>query len=222
MPTRADRHLRAVQLAKDCAVLGARARTIHCITGLPPREIQRLFFNDPQATPRGRPPASQDWYHSANLLFRADSSIFVATYRRLRTTDFSAGDALVGAYRHYQMVCQAPYRISFDRAFDLASHTDGIWIAKSSSFSVVTCPICGSEFLAAVGTVPTGDVCPFCKLVRRYGTDPRVQSSFPTRPLLDPAAFQLGMMALCCESTSRVDGDSPVLLPSLREDKPDL
>lgn len=190
MPTRADRHLRAVKLAKDCAALGARVRTIHCITGLPPREIQRLFFNDPQAIPRGRPPASQDWYHSANLLFRADSSIFVATYRRLRKADFSAGEALVGAYRHYQVVCQAPHRISFDRAFDLASHTDGIWIAKSSSFSILICPTCRSEFLAALGTVPASDGCPFCKLVQRYGTDPRVQSSFPARPLLDPTAFQ--------------------------------
>ena len=208
MPTRADRHLRAVKLAKDCAALGARVRTIHCISGLPPREIQRLFFNDPRVIPRGRPPASLDWYHSANLLFRADSSIFVATYRRLRTGGFNAGDALIGAYRHYQAVCQTPHRISFDRAFDLASHTDGIWIAKSRSFAILTCPTCNSEFLAAIGTVPVSDVCPFCKLVQRYGTDPRVQSSFPTRPLLDLSEFQQETVTLLSENASSSDRDS--------------
>ena len=217
MPTRADRHMRAVKLAKDCAALGARVRTIHCVTGLPPREIQRLFFANPQAIPRGRPPASQDWYHSANLLFRADSSIFVATYRRLRITGFSAGDALVGAYRHYQTVCQTPHRISFDRAFDLASHMDGIWIATSSSFSILTCPTCNSEFLAAIGTVPASNVCPFCKLVQRYGTDPRVQSSFPTRPLLDLSEFQPDMVTL--HNKNAGDGDSRVHSAALPGDK---
>jgi hypothetical protein len=209
MPTRVDRHLRSVRLAKDCAELGARIRTIHTITGLPPREIQRLLFNDPQAIPRGRPPDSPEWYHSANLLYRTDASIFATTYRRLRRADIGAGDALVGAYRHYRMVCQAPHRISFDRAFDLVSHSDGIWITRSPSFAVVTCPSCASEFLAAIGTVPTADACPFCKLVKRYGNDRRVQTSFPTHPLPDPSAFQLGMMALYYKNESAADGDSP-------------
>ena len=38
MPTRGDRHLRAVQLAKQLAALGARLKTIHLITGIPPRQ----------------------------------------------------------------------------------------------------------------------------------------------------------------------------------------
>ena len=208
MPTRVERHLRAVRLAKDCAELGARIRTIHTITGLPPREIQRLLFNDPQAIPRGRPPDSPEWYHSANLLYRTDASIFATTYCRLRRAGIGAADALVGAYRHYQMVCQAPHRISFDRAFDLASHSDGIWIARVPSFAVVTCPSCASEFLAAIGTVPTADACPFCKLVKRYGNDRRVQTSFPTHPLPDPTAFQQGMMAVYYENNFAADGDS--------------
>lgn len=212
MPTRADRHLRIVRLAKDCAELGARVRTIHSMTGLPPREIQRLFFVDPQAIPRGRPPDSPEWYHSANLLFRTDASIVATTYRRLRQAGFGAEDALVGAYRHYRMVCQAPHRISFDRAFDLASHTDGIWIAKSPSFSVVTCPSCASEFLATLGTVPRSDACPFCKLVQRYGNDPRVQTSFPVHPLPYPAAFQLEMM-MRQKNEREADGDCEASIP---------
>lgn len=207
MPTRADRHLRTVRLAKDCAELGARVRTIHCITGLPSREIQRMFFNDPRSIPRGRPPDSPEWYHSANLLYRTDACIVVAIYRRLRQAGFGQGVALVGAYRQYQTVCQAPYRISFDRAYDLASHTDGIWTAKSPNFTIVTCPSCASEFLATLGSVPTADACPFCKLVQRYGHDPRVQTSFPTHPLPDPTAFRLGMAMLLWKPPGQADVD---------------
>jgi len=220
MPTRADRHLRIVRLAKDCAELGARVRTIHSMTGLPPREIQRLFFADPHAIPRGRPPDSPEWYHSANLLFRTDASIFATTYRRLRQAGFGPDDALVGAYRHYRTVCQAPHRISFDRAFDLASHTDGIWIAKSPSFSVVTCPSCASEFLTALGTVPRSDACPFCKLVQRYGNDPRVQTSFPVHPLPYPAVFQQEMM-MRQKKERDADGDCEASIPSFPGDTED-
>ena len=35
MPTRGDRQLRAMQLAKQLAALGARLKTIHLITGMP-------------------------------------------------------------------------------------------------------------------------------------------------------------------------------------------
>lgn len=180
MLTRADRHVGAILLAQQCAELGARCRTIHLITGIKPRELQWLFFNDPQATPRGRAPDSPEWYHSANLLHRAEASIFGSVYKRLRDSGFGAGETLVSAYRSYRSICQCPYRISFDRAFDLASHTDGIWLARNQAFSVVACPTCRSQFLATFGTVAgCGDDCPFCRLVQRFGTDPRLQRSFP-------------------------------------------
>lgn len=199
MPTRADRHLRAVRLAKDCFDLGARGRTIHHITGLPPRELRRLLFSDPQAAPRGRAPDSPEWYHAANLLYRAESSVLVAICRRLRARGFAAGEALVAAYRHYQTICQAPSRISFDRAFDLVAHNDGIWVAKSSSFSTVTCLRCGGEFLAAAGTIAcTGDECPYCRLMQRFYCDPRIQTAFPLRPPRDPADFEAAVKVLIC------------------------
>ena len=53
------------------------------------------------------------------------------------------------------------------------------------------------EFLAAYGSVArSNDHCPFCKLVQRYGTDPRVQGAFPVQPLAAPSAEQLGMLVL--------------------------
>src|SRR4051812_10000373 len=110
-PLRVDRQLRALRLAKDCAELGARVRTIGHLTGLPPRELLRLLFPDRQNVPRGRPPDSPEWYHGANLLPRAESSIVVALYRRLREGGFAAADALVGACRHYRGICEPPQRI---------------------------------------------------------------------------------------------------------------
>ena len=197
MQSRVDRQLRALALAKACAACGARVRTIGHLTGLPPREALRLLFPDRMAVPRGRSPDSPEWYHGANLLHRAEASIVVALYRRLRDADFPAGEALVGAYRHYVGICQPPHRISFDRAFDLAAHTDGLWLTDTRSFSLVTCPTCHSEFLAAYGSVArSNDHCPFCKLVQRYGTDPRVQGAFPVQPLAAPSAEQLGMLML--------------------------
>lgn len=210
MPTRADRYLRAIRLAKECSELGARVRTVHHVTGLPPRELQRLFFTDPAITPRGRAPDSAEWYHGANLLFRAESSIFVAVYRRLRDSGFGAAESLPAAYRHYRTICQCPCRITFDRAFDLASHTDGIWLATSAAFSVVTCPACGSEFLAAAGAVArTNQDCPFCKLIQRYDVDQRVQGAFPRQSHDGRVAMQLLILVVTCPDRAfpGVDGD---------------
>ena len=197
MHNRVDRQIRALALARECAAHGARVRTISRLTGMNPRDLLRLLFPDRQRVPRGRSPDSPEWYHGANLLYRAEASIVMSVYRRLRAADFGGGEALLGAYRHYAGLCQPPHRISFDRAFDLAAHTDGLWLTESRSFSLVVCPACHSEFLAAFGSVAlSNDDCPFCKLVQRYGSDPRVQSSFPAQPLANPSAMQLGMLIL--------------------------
>lgn len=191
-----------------CAGLGARIRTINHLTCLPRRELLRLFFPDPQAVPRGRPPDSPDWYYNANVLFRAEASIFASIFQRLRDAGFGANDSLVGAYRHYLRTCGPEPRISFDRAFDLAAHMDGIWIASAKSFDMVTCPRCGSQRLAAVGTMPVhADGCPFCKLVARYRADPRVQTSFPLVPLADPRDVPAGILPLLHACAPAGDAD---------------
>jgi flagellar transcriptional activator FlhC len=108
-----------------------------------------------------------------------------------------AAEALVGAYRHYRCVCEPPHRISFDRAFDLAAHTDAQWITGVQSFALVVCPACHSEFLADCGSIArSNDECPFCRLIKRYETDQRVQASFPARPLVDLTTVSLGTVEL--------------------------
>ena len=196
-----ERHIQALAVAMQCAALGARSRTIEYITGLSHGEIGRLFFADRSAAPRGRPPASPEWYHSANLLNRADASIFVSIYRRIRELGFRPGEALVSGYKHYRQVCSAHPRISFDRAFDLASHVDGLWLVRSPNFSVLACPRCKSQYVAAPGGRAVASDCPFCKLVKRYERDPRLQASFPVKPLPDVAA--MGISVSACRSAFR-------------------
>lgn len=194
MPTRGDRHLRALQLAKQLAALGARLKTIHLITGMPPCQVQRLFFPDARTIPRGRAPNSAEWYHGANLILRTDACLIGAKYRQLRSQGLKAGEALVFAYRAYQAVTAPPYRISMDRAFNLVSYIDGIWLARAPALSVLTCPNCGCEFLAAVGTVTNqGDPCPFCKLLKRFHVDHRIQASYQARTTIDMTGRQLGI-----------------------------
>lgn len=210
MPTRGDRHLRAIQLAKQLAALGARLKTIHLVTGVPPRQVQSLFFPDPRSIPRGRAPDSAEWYHGANLILRTDACLIGAKYRQLRAQGLAPGEALILAYRAYQAATLPPYRISLDRAFNLVSYIDGIWLATTPTLSVLSCPNCGCEFIAAVGTVAhPGDACPFCRLFERFHLDPRIQASYPARPTRDMTEHQLGMLTLFHMLSPRTDGDTP-------------
>ena len=193
----AERHIRALGLAKECAALGARIRTIEYVTGLAHGEIGRLFFPDRASAPRGRAPDSPDWYHNANLLNRAEASIFVSIYRLIRKLGFDPAQALVSGYKHYPQVrCVRP-RSDFDRAFDLASHMDGLWIVRAQNFSLITCPTCASQYVTSISAkLVSNNECPFCKLVKRYPRDSRIQTSFPVKVLPDVTAMELGMIAL--------------------------
>ena len=111
MQSRVDRQLRALALAKACAACGARVRTIGHLTGLPPREALRLLFPDRMAVPRGRSPDSPEWYHGANLLHRAEASIVVALYRRLRDADFPASASTAPSiWPRTRTACGSPTR----------------------------------------------------------------------------------------------------------------
>lgn len=207
-PSRVELRLRALALARDCAMLGARIRTIHHLTGLRPQELLHLLFTDRTPPPRGRAPDTREWYHHANLLNRTEASVVVSNFRRLRNMGFPAGEALVAAYSYYQTVYRPPHRISFDRAFDLAAHTEGLWVAKSASFQVARCRRCGSEYLDAVGT-PTADQgnCPFCRLIARHGRDPRLTASTPDRPVSSDEAVQAWLQRH--HSQDRAGGETP-------------
>ena len=206
--------MRALALARDCAALGARIRTIHHLTGLRPQELLHLLFTDLDPPPRGRAPDTREWYHSANLVNRTEASVVVVNFRRLRHMGFAAAEALVAAYRYYQSVYRPPHRISFDRAFDLAAHTEGIWIAKSSSFHVRSCLRCGSDFLDALGADGATDRhCPFCRLVDRHERDPRLTASFRGTP---PASHpDIVAWLQCIEAQNRANAETPTTSPAI-------
>ncbi|MDF3838470.1 FlhC family transcriptional regulator [Cupriavidus basilensis] len=185
MTSRIEWRIRNLALARNCAELGARVRTIHLITGLAIPELIRLLFNDRRPPPRGRAPDTRDWYHRANLLYQIEACLLISTLRHLRGAGFSPGDSLVDAYRHYRSLCRPPWRISFDRAFDLAAQTEGIWLTRSPGFSLLICPACGSTFIDSLGaTALTNEHCPFCKLLHRHRADHRLQLAFPAPPNL--------------------------------------
>jgi hypothetical protein len=185
-------------MAQQCAQLGGRIASIEHLTGLPVRDFKHWLFADHEAVPRGRAPSSIDWlYRRATLLDQAVASVLMSIYTRLRAGGFQAEDALIGAYKHHLDVCGQPDRISFDRAFDLASHFEGRWLAQTRSLDVVSCRTCHGDHLAPLGSIATfGQGCPFCGLRARYINDPRLQSLFPASPPADIAGLELGLMAL--------------------------
>ena len=95
--TRIERRMRALAMAKECADLGARVRTIHHITGIGTRELVRLLFTEHKLPPRGRAPDTREWCHAANLLSRTEASVIASNFHRLRCMGFGAGEALVCA-----------------------------------------------------------------------------------------------------------------------------
>ncbi|MFP5476139.1 MAG: FlhC family transcriptional regulator [Gammaproteobacteria bacterium] len=212
--TKISQRIRTLKLAHDCAGLGARIRTIHHLTGLRPRELLYLLFNAHAQPPCGRAPNSREWYHNANLLQRIEASIVIANFRRMRLLGFPAAEALVGAYRYYQSIYRPPPRISFDRAFDLAAHTEGLWIAKLASFRLASCTRCGSEFLDALAGADTmARSCPFCQLVDRHARDPRLTASFAEPP---PVSEDLIAHLMTVQgSLTEANGETPSTSPSL-------
>ncbi|KQP23360.1 FlhC family transcriptional regulator [Pseudorhodoferax sp. Leaf267] len=168
-----DRRIDALALARDCALLGARARTIHLLTGLADRELKQYSHLIQPA--QGRAPDTRDWYHTATLHERIESSILMANFQYLRGLGFGAAQSLVESYRFYRSCLGGRCRISFDRAFDLAAHTAGMWLAHCPSFQVLPCPACRAQGLQTLGAVPAGSRCPFCKLAASAQPRPRAR-----------------------------------------------
>ena len=50
--------------------------------------------------------------------------------------------------------------------------------------------------------------CPFCKIIRRFWADRRVQASFPVPPLVDPGHIVLGI-DLLLRAEAPADDETP-------------
>ena len=165
-----------------------------------PRDLLRLLFPDRQGSRAGTAhPTHPSGTTGQPALSRGgiDRDVDLDP-AGVSGADFSGGRGIDGRLPSLPGVCQPPHRISFDRAFDLRGQHRRAVADRITQLLLGWCrPACHSEFLAAFGSVAlSNDDCPFCKLVQRYGSDPRVQSSFPAQPLANPSAMQLGMLIL--------------------------
>jgi hypothetical protein len=179
----AQRQLQRLELATQCFELGARIHTISILTGLPPKQLH-TFLRPPENL-RGRRPDTREWYHSANLPARVEASAIVSLFLRLNAPEHPPQAVLRSVYRHYAASCRRAPRISFDRAFDLIARSTGRWIPEKPEFSLFACPVCHCEYLTSLTDIAplSNGECPFCKLLRRYHKDARLQASYPTRAL---------------------------------------
>jgi hypothetical protein len=195
MDTRLLEHrMRALALARECALLGARPRTISVVTGLERYEVVNLLFSESGSRKAGQNPSSPEWlFGKAGLLDQLDASMFTAKFDRLVTLGVKYPEALVTSYTQYRIMREEPdtleasdgepdgkakVRLTFDRAFDLACHAYAIWGTPKPSLMLADCPKCHSRYLTALSLRPDPTECFFCKLLERYRTSERIRKSF--------------------------------------------
>ena len=134
-----DLHIRALLLAQECAALGARGRTIEVVTGLPARQVSRLFCSSVDAGRRGRPPDSADWYFRATVGKRVQACLFASAFKRLRVQGFAPAEAHVAAFKHFRGLSAMASDFEFDRAFDLASQLEARWGTPEQLLDLLQC-----------------------------------------------------------------------------------
>lgn len=209
-----NRHVHALELARECARLGARARTIAYITGLPKGEVARFLFDQGEASTSGKTPYCPRWMYRCTLVEQVEASVIVAVYCRMRGCGINAADALAAAFKLYAAHFESRScsgadirahatrrpKVNFDRAFDLVCHVDGIWAANQRSLGLVGCDECGCDFVTTPA-LPTmaRTVCPFCRLLKRFPHDRRYVELFPMRAMPRLEDVSLGLLSRLIE-----------------------
>lgn len=182
MVSRSANSLRALETARQCAMLGARHRTIAYITGLTPGYIARAVYCEQYPAPIGRPQYSEDFLFKTTRRLQAEACFLAGHYRRLTGDGFLPADALITAYRHHRAT-QPASALGFDQAFFLVCRLDGIWAATKSVLGFVDCSNCNSAYLAAHGMAKR-DSCPVCRT--DWGLVARARTSAAAPPRLAP------------------------------------
>lgn len=167
LPAEKARRWHAMELAKTAIELGARLSIVSAITGLPKWELRLHFCNGDLPAPYiGRAPWSPDWYLKQKVVVEIHAAVFYASFQAIRQLGYPASDALVTSYKCYLRRFGYDPRLSFDRAFELVTHIDGLWTQSPPTLTTVACRICGSAFLRRRERPVRSAQCPFCKLAR--------------------------------------------------------
>lgn len=152
----------SLQLARDCAVLGACRSTIFLLTGLAPNFILRAVFGPALRPPRGRPTYTEDFYFRSTAFVQSEVSAVAVKYKSLLDFGLQPHESLLSAFRHYLSNTRHP-SFTFDEAFFLISQLDGRWACTDPTLQLTRCPRCGTCHIAPLGSLPTS-VCPLCRL----------------------------------------------------------
>jgi len=180
--TYAERHVRAMELARRCFLAGARISTVEYLTGLD-RSVLRKYFFDRKHPPKPgkRPDSVEAFLKNATLLTMVEASVFYCAYRRhLELWPCRAESVLCGYLQHKEDVIGSA--LTLDRAFYVVCWTDGLWATREKALRFATCTVCHSRYIAALaGHEHHERDCPFCRLWSRYAADPRIKGRFPER-----------------------------------------
>jgi hypothetical protein len=168
-------------LAKEAIELGGRLTVVSAFTGLP-RFLLNNLFGDPDApgTIPGRKPRSAHWYLNRTVVVEIQSAFFYACFRSIRTLGYPPSDALVASYKHYLRHFGHDPRLTFDRAFDLVGHVEGLWTSAPPRLTTTICRRCRAAYLVLCTDEPIGSGgCPFCRFERPLSGQTRKALSPP-------------------------------------------
>jgi hypothetical protein len=186
IPEDKARRWRAMVLAREAIELGARPAVASAFTGLSRGEVQRLFCGrSTTGRSTGRVPWSAYWYVTAAVFVEIHAAYFHACFRTLRELGYAPAEALVAGYKHYRRHFGHDLRLSFDRAFELCAHVDGLWTTAAPRLMTVVCHSCKANYITPRGDEPVGTgECPFCK-VARTGSGRLLKDLLPAQTLAD-------------------------------------
>ncbi len=161
------------RLAVELFRLGARLQVTRAETALPRERLIRLYKESHgESPPKGRLPASTDWY--VTWLPNIHASLYYALYEfAAQQSGVSRITATMTAYRLYleHLSNQAAPVLSFTRAWMLVN------FVEQGVLHRVTCAQCHGRFVARAHAFDRNYVCGLCRPPARAGKTGRAATS---------------------------------------------
>lgn len=186
-------HCRALQLATRCFALGANARIVARITGIPHSTLFGMFFSpgDKDRPKLGRRSVNCAKIHRANLPLSVQASFFYSSYQYVRQRGHAPAESFISAVETYMRLFASNQLLTFDECFAIVRQADLFWspTKEPGTLCLAVCTHCDSEYLAPAGTTRRcDDQCPFCRLSKVTARGANIFGflsgvSAPTQPL---------------------------------------
>lgn len=175
-----DQNWTTLNWARLALSLGARTSVVERIIGIEHSELLRIFFDSTDhRKSAGGFPSSAEWFIKANLITAVHATDFYAIFDKLRQAGNLPAEALIKAFQKYSEKYHHDLRLSFDRAFQLITHVDGLWSTEQPELQAVACDSCRSIYVTARWKVARScDDCPMCRLTQKFDCSARVSKRF--------------------------------------------